>query len=103
MRPLKATAPAASRGPQPASSVTSSHVRPSPDDQTSLLAPWPGRRPLVQPPISHIRSSKTRAIGRSLYFQGASGVTRSQALPSGELQTSRGGGENESNQPPRSQ
>ena len=103
IRPLKTTAPAASRGLQPACFVACSHFTPSVDDQTSLLAPWPGSRPLYQPPMSHILSLKTSVIGRSLCFQGASLVTSFQVLPSAELQTSRGGAVKESNQPPRIQ
>src|SRR5690242_2192221 len=101
MRPLKTTTPAARRGLQPAALVTWSHFSPSAEDQTSLLALCPGRRPLNQPPISHIRSWKTRVIGRSLCFHGACLVTSFQVLPSAELQTSRGGAAKESNQPPR--
>src|ERR1700730_8761056 len=103
MRPLKASAPAAIRGLHRAFFVTCSQWTPSVDDQTSLVAPCPGRRPLNQPPISHILSLKTRVIGKSLCFQGASVVTSFQVLPSRELQTSRGGAEKESNQPPRIQ
>src|SRR5262245_695318 len=99
MRPLKTTAPAAMRGLQPAFCVTCSHVAPSADDQTSLLALCPGSRPLNQPPRSHMRSLKTRVIGRSLCFHGASFVTSFQVFPSGELHTSRGGAVKESNQP----
>src|SRR5262245_57363702 len=103
MRPWKTTAPAAMRGLQPALFVMRVQVAPSVDDQTSLLALWPGRRPLNQPPMSHMRSSKTMVIGKSLCFHGASRVASDQVLPSGELQTSRGGAVKESNQPPRSQ
>src|SRR6266446_1030740 len=103
MRPLKTTAPAARRGLQPAFAVTWSHFTPSVEDQTSLPALWPGSRPLNQPPIIHMRSLKVRVIGRSLCFHGASLVTLFQVLPSGELQTSRGGAVKESNHPPRIQ
>src|SRR4051812_37575708 len=103
MRPLKATAPAARRGLQPARSATRSQVRPSFDDQTSLPAPCPASRPLYQPPIRYILSLKTIVIGRSLCFHGASRVTRPQVFPSVELQPSRGGAEKESCHPPRSQ
>src|ERR1700722_19185286 len=103
MRSLKTTAPAAMRGLQPAAFVTCSHFSPSADDQTSLLALCPANRPLNQPPMSHMRSLKTSVIGKSLCFHGASLVTSFQVLPSGELQTSRGGAAKESNQPPRSQ
>src|ERR1700675_2872819 len=101
MRSLKTTAPAAMRGLQPAVFVTCSHSAPSADDQTSLEALCPASRPLNQPPISHMRSLKTSVIGRSLCFHGASFVTSFQVLPSGELQTSRGGAAKELNQPPR--
>src|SRR5436189_118710 len=73
------------------------------DDQTSLLAPCPGSRPLNQPPMSHMRSLKTSVIGRSLCFHGAFFVTSFQVFPLEELQTSRGGAVKESNQPPRIQ
>src|SRR5437660_1223972 len=53
--------------------------------------------------MNHRRSLKTSVIGRSLCFQGAFFVTSFQVLPSEELQTSRGGAEKESNQPPRIQ
>src|SRR5205823_3906942 len=100
MRPLKTTAPAARRGLQPAFGVTCSHFSPSADDQTSLLAPCVLSRPSVQPPMSHMRPLKVSVIGRSLCRQGASFVTSFHALPSAELQTSRGGEWKESNQPP---
>ena len=91
MRPLKETTPAANRGDQPAARVAGVQLAPSTDDQTSWLASCPGRRPLYQPPISHILSSCTTVIARSLCFQGAWAVTRVQFLPSAELHTLRGG------------
>src|SRR5262245_57262373 len=100
MRSLKTTAPAAMRGLQPASRVTCSQCSPSLEDQNSLLEPWPFSRPLNQPPRNQIRSLKTTVMGKSLCFHGACFVTRFQVLPSGELQTSRGGALKESNQPP---
>ena len=83
IRPLKTTAPAAMRGLQPASFVTIVQFTPSVDDQTSPLAPWPGSLPLYQPPMSHMRPSKLRLIGRSLDFHGASFVASVQVAPSG--------------------
>src|SRR5580765_8244606 len=46
---------------------------------------------------------KAMLIGRSLWSQGAVLVTRFHVLPSGELQTSRGGASKELNHPPKIQ
>src|SRR5262249_56100487 len=53
--------------------------------------------------MNHRRSLKTRVIGKSLRCQGAFLVTSFQVFRWGELETSRGGAEKESNQPPRIQ